>query len=272
MAAFAHSVPCWVEVHLSDLEAGKRFYGGLFGWTFRAGDGMPFADAYSEGRLVAALAAKTDGRMPTTWGVHFATDDIRATVHAIRAEGGQIITDPVRAGRAGILAQAVDPDGAAFWLWQAEERPGFEKQNEPGSYCWTELYTRRPDRVDPFYERVFGFRSTDLNADADAGGETGTAGNGIDFRMWSPPGATPGPDTAVGGRSVITDAFPEMMPSHFLTYFAVADCDRTAERVTELGGRVTAAPFDIAYGRMAAFQDDQSAAFAVLQPSEPTLP
>lgn len=37
MAAFARSAPCWVDVQLPDLEAGKRFYGELFGWTFRAG-------------------------------------------------------------------------------------------------------------------------------------------------------------------------------------------------------------------------------------------
>ncbi|WP_234428032.1 VOC family protein, partial [Streptomyces badius] len=163
MAVFAHSAPCWADVQLSDLEAGKRFYGGLFGWTFRAGDGMPFADALSDGRLVAALAAKKDGRMPTAWGVYFSTDDIRATVASIREHGGQIITDPVRAGRAGIVAEAADPGGAVFGLWQPEERAGFEKQNDPGSFCWTEVYTRQPDRVDPFYEKVFGFHGTDLD-------------------------------------------------------------------------------------------------------------
>ncbi|MEV5674314.1 MULTISPECIES: VOC family protein [unclassified Streptomyces] len=266
MAAFAHSAPCWVDVQLSDLEAGKRFYGGLFGWTFRAGDGMPFADALSDGRLVAALAAKQDGRMPTAWGVYFSTDDIRATVAAIREEGGQVITEPVHAGRAGFVAQAADPGGAVFGLWQAGDRAGFEKQNEPGAFCWTEVYTRQPERVDPFYEKVFGFRGTDLGeSGSDA---SGTAESLVDFRMWSPAGTEPGPDTAIGGRSVITDAFPAELPSHFLTYFAVADCDRAVETAVRLGGRVSAPPFDIPHGRMAVLHDDQGAAFAVLQPIE----
>ncbi|MET8172450.1 VOC family protein [Streptomyces clavifer] len=268
MAAFAHSAPCWVDVQLSDLEAGKRFYGGLFGWTFRAGDGMPFADAYSDGRLVAALAAKQDGRMPTTWGVYFSTDDIRATVGLIRKAGGQVITDPVRAGRAGVLAQAADPGGAVFGLWQAGDRAGFEKQNEPGAFCWTEVYTRQPERVDAFYEEVFGFLGTDLDLGGAPGGDPGAAEAGADFRMWSPAGTEPGPDTAIGGRSVITDAFPEMLPSYFLSYFAVADCVRAADTAVRLGGRISAPPFDIPYGRMAVLQDDQGAAFAVLQPTE----
>ncbi|MEU2667727.1 VOC family protein [Streptomyces sp. NPDC007164] len=266
MAAFARSAPCWVDVQLPDLEAGKRFYGELFGWTFRAGEG-PYADAFSDGRLVAALAAKQDGRMPTTWGIYFATDDIAASVARIREAGGQVITEPVRAGRAGALAQAADPGGAVFGLWQAGDREGFQKQNEPGSFCWTEVYTRQKDRVDPFYEKVFGFQATDLEASGPDAARTGPDDSPpAGFRMWSPAGTEPGPDTAVGGRSVITDAFPAEMPSYFLNYFAVEDCNRTAGNAVRLGGRISAPPFDIPYGRMAVLQDDQGAVFAVLQP------
>ncbi|MGW3594008.1 VOC family protein [Streptomyces sp. NPDC005167] len=308
MAAFAHSAPCWVDVQLPDLEAGKRFYGELFGWTFRAGEevdrGGPCVDALSGGKLVAALAAKQDGRMPTAWGVYFATDDIVATVTRIRQAGGQVITEPFRVGGAGVLAQAADPGGAVFGVWQAGDRGGFQKQNEPGSFCWTEVYTRQKDRVDAFYEKVFGFRGTDLGAvgkresgrgesgtgESRKGGsetsgsetsgsetsgseapESGISGSGadvpgVDFRMWSPAGTEPGPDTAIGGRSVITDAFPAEMPSYFLNYFAVADCDATAETGVHLGGRVSVPPFDIPYGRMAVLHDNQGAEFAVLQP------
>ncbi|MFC8258580.1 VOC family protein [Streptomyces sp. NPDC057291] len=328
MAAFAHSAPCWVDVQLPDLEAGKRFYGELFGWTFRAGEaverGGHGVDALSGGKLVAALAAKQDGRMPTAWGIYFAADDIVATVARIRQAGGQVITEPVRVGSAGVLAQAADPGGAVFGLWQAGDRSGFQKQNEPGSFCWTEVYTRQKDRVDAFYEQVFGFRGTDLGAagmgesgTGESGrgesgtrepgtggsgtGESETAGSGtgepgtgesetpesetpepgpigsgiggsgadvpgVDFRMWSPAGTEPGPDTAIGGRSVITDAFPAEMPSYFLNYFAVADCDATAGTGVHLGGRVSVPPFDIPYGRMAVLHDNQGAEFAVLQP------
>ncbi|MFF9589150.1 VOC family protein [Streptomyces sp. NPDC014646] len=342
MAAFARSAPCWVDVQLPDLEAGKRFYGELFGWTFRPGEG-PYADAYSGGRLVAALVAKQDGRMPTAWGIYFATDDAAASVARIREAGGTVITDPVWAGRAGVVAQAADPGGAVFGLWQAGEREGFEKQNEPVSFCWTEVHTRQWDRVDAFYEEVFGFQGTDLGAsgadasdsgtsgsgtpesgdsgsdasDSDvpgtsdasgtsgAGGsgsaepgatgngtaepgsaepdttergsaepgsaepdatEHGSAASGPDFRMWSPAGTEPGLATAIGGRSVITDAFPAELPSYFLVCFAVEDCNSTAGHAVRLGGRITEPPFDIPYGRMAVLQDDQGAVFAVLQP------
>lgn len=282
MAAFVRSAPCWVDVQLPDLEAGKRFYGELFGWTFRDGDPAHgggaradgahagasrrparYADAFRDGSLVAALAAKQDGRMPTAWGVYFATDDIAASVARIRDAGGQVITDPVRAGRAGVLAQAADPGGAVFGLWQAGERDGFEKQNDPGSFCWTEVHTRQKEEVDAFYAQVFGFHSTD--PDEPGPGDPAAQESVEDFRMWSPAGTEPGPGTAVGGRGVMSDALPPELPSPFLAYFAVEDCDASADAVLRLGGRVTAPPSGIPYGRMAVVQDDQGAAFGLFQ-------
>ncbi|MFJ2648995.1 VOC family protein [Streptomyces sp. NPDC087420] len=264
MAAFAEGTPCWVDVSLPDLEAGKRFYGELFGWTF--GDdsdgidgpaaGGHYTEAFSEGKRVAGLAAKRDGRMPTAWGVYFATPDAAALSRTIRAAGGQMVREPMSLGAFGVVALAADPAGAVFGLWQGGDNTGFEKKGRPGSFCWTEVYTRDKASVDPFYETVFGFRGTDVSDDA------------VDFRMWSPAGTEPGQDTAIGGRSVITDAFPVEMPGHFLNYFAVADCDATAAAVVRLGGRVTAPPFDIEYGRMAVFNDNQGASFAVLEEPE----
>ncbi|MEV7420962.1 VOC family protein [Streptomyces sp. NPDC089919] len=255
MGGFAEGTPCWVDVALPDVEAGKRFYGELFEWTFgesAGGEYGGYTQAYSEGRNVAALAPKPDGRMPTVWNVYLAAKDARATAARIRDAGGQMIIDPMPVGPYGTTALAVDPGGAVFGLWQPGTHHGFERQDEPYAFCWTENYTREPDAVDTFYARVFGYLA-DERDDA-----------GVPFRTWSPPGSVPGPDTAVAGRSVITDAFPEAMPAHFLVYFAVPDCDRAVATVRRLDGRVSADPFDTPYGRIAVVADNQGAAFALL--------
>lgn len=267
MAAFAEGAPCWLDVSLPDLEAGKRFYGDLFGWTFGPGTGPAgspgYAAAFSGGGRVAALVAKRDGRMPTAWGVYFATPDADDAARRVVAAGGRMVREPLPVGGLGVVALAADPGGAVFGLWQSTGEDardgdpggvGFEKRGTPGSFCWTEVYTRLPEPVDAFYERVL--RVT--------GSDAASPGGGPPFRMWSPNGATPGPATAVGGRSVMTDAFPAELPGHFLNYFAVADCDATAAAVVRLGGRVRQPPFDIPYGRMAVLTDNQGAGFAVL--------
>jgi predicted enzyme related to lactoylglutathione lyase len=170
--AFAEGTPCWTDAMLPDLEAGKRFYGELFGWAF--GDPAPpergsYTIALLDGEQVAALARKPDGRLPTAWTVYFATPDAAATARRIRAAGGQLVTEPVAvggagvagvagiAGIAGIMATAVDPGGAAFGLWQPGTLTGFGTVRGPGSYVWTEVCTREREAVDAFYAEVFGY-------------------------------------------------------------------------------------------------------------------
>ncbi|WP_055569207.1 VOC family protein [Streptomyces atriruber] len=276
---YAEGVPCWVDAMLPDVEGGKRFYGELFGWTFDAGAGAPgaayghYAQAYRDGLPVAALAPKADGRMPTVWTVYLASPDAAALAGRIKGAGGSMITDVMSVGPFGSMGLAADPEGAVFGLWQGGTHHGFGKQREPGSYCWTEVYARDKDLVDPFYEQVFGYGGLDLDLD------------GEDFRIWSPAGAEPGPDTAIGGRGLlpgptsatpssaapapaapVSDRYvPARMPAHFLVYFSVADTDASAATVTRLGGRVQAPPTDTPYGRIAVFTDNQGATFAVLQ-------
>jgi predicted enzyme related to lactoylglutathione lyase len=275
MAVCAEGTPCWVDVTLDDLEAGKRFYGSLFGWTFADAGGVtrnPFVNALSDGRKVAALAPKRDGRMPTAWGVYFATDDVVALAAKIRAAGGRLLTDPVAVEPLGVMAVAADPGGGVFGLWQAGTHGGFEKRDEPGSFCWTEIYTHDQELIDPFYETVFGFEghtfhehAGDQDQDQDQDqpqDETGGAAD--DYRTWSPAGTEPGPETAIGGRSVMGDAFPAEMPDHFLVYFVVESCDEAVATAKRLGGRVQLPPVDTPFGRIAVLVDNQGAAFAVL--------
>ncbi|MGX2995294.1 VOC family protein [Streptomyces sp. JNUCC 64] len=251
MAGFTEGAPCWAEAMLPDLAAGKRFYGELFGWTFEDG---PYGRAFHGGRSVGALARKRDGRMPTVWTVYFAAPDLPGTVRRVRGAGGRVVTEPMPAGD-GTMALVADPEGAVFGLWHSAGHPGFDRQQEVMSFCWAEVYARDAEVVDPFYAAVFGYGATDLGQDGQ-------------LRVWSPAGTPPGPESAVGGRILIGDSFPAEMPSHFLVYFRVPDCDAAAATVVRLGGRVHLAPTDTPYGRIAVFTDNQGADFGVLQDYE----
>jgi uncharacterized protein len=244
-AGFAEGVPCWLEAQLSDVEAGKRFYGELFGWTFEAAHATS-TWAYSEGLAVAALVPKRDGRMPTVWTVHFATHDAEGMVRRIREAGGQVITTPVPVGTYGTMALAADPEGAVFGLWEGAEHAGFERRYEPGTFCRAELYSRDPEAVAPFYE------------DVPLGG-LGEEGAG------TPGAAADDAGTEDFGRSAVRDVFAAEMPPHFLAHFAVEDCETVLGTVIGLGGRIQVAPFDTSYGVVAVVTDNQGASFAVLQ-------
>ncbi|MBI0319932.1 VOC family protein, partial [Streptomyces javensis] len=162
MAAFAEGVPCWADVLLSDLAAGRRFYGELFGWTFQeiATDYGTFTRALLGGKDVAGLVPKPDGRMPTVWNIYFAAQDAAATAVRIREAGGRVITPPVWIDEFCVMATAADPGGAVFGIWQAGSHTGFARRGTPGSYGWTEVHTRQPRAVDAFYRAVFGYEMT----------------------------------------------------------------------------------------------------------------
>ena len=53
---------------------------------------------------------------------------------------------------------------------------------------------------------------------------------------------------------------------YWVVYFAVDDCDASAEKATSLGAKVLSPPTDIPeIGRFAVIQDAQGAAFAIIK-------
>jgi predicted enzyme related to lactoylglutathione lyase len=278
VAAFPDGRPCWAEAMLPDVEAGKRFYGELFGWTFEtvgadpgSGADQPdaggrngsYALALIDGEPAAGLAAKRDGRLPTVWNLYFAASDAAAGAARIEAAGGTVLTPPRPASDPGygagagaeaadgmaVRALAVDPAGAVFGLWQAEGLIGFVVRDGPGAYAWSEVHTRGGTGVDAFYAEVFGYGT----GERERGGIT----------LWAPKGEPVDPGHATGGRRVLGEELPAELPPHFLTYFWVEDCGAAARTTARLGGRASLGPEEGPYGRYAVLVDNQGARFAV---------
>ncbi|MFF1273998.1 VOC family protein [Streptomyces marokkonensis] len=231
---YTEGTPCWVDAQLPDVEAGKRFYGELFGWTFED-QPQGTVRALKDGEPVASLDHKPDGRLPTVWTVSFATPDAGALCARIRAGGGQVVSPPLPFGDLGSTALVTDPEGAVFALWQGARTPGFGRRHEPGTFAWVQLYTRDTEAANTFYGDLF--HDALFGPDADP-----------DF-----------------GRAPVTDVFAAEMPPHFLVHFAVEDLPAGLARVARLGGRVQVPAFDASYGTVAVVTDDQGASFALLR-------
>jgi predicted enzyme related to lactoylglutathione lyase len=152
----------------------------------------------------------------------------------------------MNAGRMAIFA---DPGGAAFGVWQAGDHAGAELVNQPGSLTWNELLTRDLETANNFYAQVFGIEPAEI-----------------------PMGAAP-PYTVfnVEGRGVagvlpIGDQFPAELPSHWMTYFAVADTDAAVAKATSVGATVVREPFDVpTVGRIAWLAGPTGERFAVIK-------
>ena len=130
---YPNGVTCWIAAEVPDPEAAGRFYGALFGWhiTNVMPPGSPvYLMAAVDGADVGAIS-RDDG--PARWTTYIATDDIDTTASSIERAGGTVVEGPRDAGTDGRTAVVRDPQGAEFHLWQANEHPGAQLVNVPGT-------------------------------------------------------------------------------------------------------------------------------------------
>lgn len=251
MADIPEGAPCWADIVLTDLEAGKRFYGELFGWTFEQGSAEfgGYTTAFSGGRSVAALSPPAPGQPapPAAWTLYFATADVQATASRIRDNGGELVQGPLAVGDLGSLLVAKDPGGAVFGAWQAGAHAGFEAWNEIGSFCWAELATHDVATADAFYPAVLPIAAKRMGDESD-----------VDYKVWR------AGDAMMTGRYPIGPGMPGPQDPQFVIYFAVPDCDAAVAAATKLGGDVVSEPVDNPFGRFAVVTDPAGAGFAVI--------
>ncbi|MFJ9521096.1 VOC family protein [Kitasatospora sp. NPDC101801] len=251
MTAYAEGTPCWADAMFADVEGAKSFYGEVLGWTFgeASSEFGNYTQAYSDGKAVAAVVPPMPGAEgQSAWCLYLASPDAKATAAKITANGGTVLMDPMQVGDFGSMLLAADPGGAVFGVWQGGQHEGFEKREEPGAYCWAEVFTREPAKVDTFYPAVFPYTAQQVN-DAN-----------VDFRTYSVA------DRPALGRMAMGQEFPAEVPSFVNVYFAVPDCDAAVATATGLGAELRFGPMTSPFGRFAGLTDPQGANFSVIDP------
>jgi uncharacterized protein len=241
----------WVDLQTPDLDKARRFYGELLGWSFIADDDPNsgfYTTAQIRGRKVAGLAKlSAQSQFPSAWTIYFAADNADDVARRAKDSGGTVLMPPMDVMEHGRMAILADPTGAAFGIWQARQHRGAQVLDEPGAMTWHEVYSHDVAKAREFYARLFALEQKRLDSP--------------DMEYWTLHKG----DKTVGGVMQMSAAMPKDLPSHWNTYFAVADADASAKRVTALGGSVMQPPFDTPYGRMAAVFDPLGAAFSIIQ-------
>lgn len=226
-------MPCWADIMVSDIDRTRRFYGGLLGWDFAVGRGQrpEYLYAMLDGQEVAGLYPRHPGPdARSMWSAYLATDDIGATCAAVREAGGSLVVAPRPVGPLGTMAVCIDPLGASFGLWQADELVGFGVRLVDGGLAWCELLSPRMEASQDFYARTLGYEYTSIGLD------------GSEYLLFRSGGSeTPGGGIVplVGGHTA----------QWFITW-QHDDIDAAAGRIVELGGRVITAPYDFEFGRL----------------------
>ncbi len=252
---------CWPELVTSDGDAAKKFYSTLFGWEVHdqdMGPGMTYTIFKLRGVDVAAGFKMTPDMVklgvPPNWGAYVSVENADASIEKAKALGGKLLQGPHDVMDHGRLAVLMDTQGATFSVWQANRNIGVGLLGEPGSLGWTQLNAKDPEGAKKFYPALLGWTVQDDPMPAAMGGGH--------YTTWLKA------DGPAGGMMPMPKEAPA--PSHWLSYFAVADVDVATAKAASLGALTHVPPTDIpGTGRFAVLADPQGATFAVVTFSTP---
>jgi uncharacterized protein len=115
----------WHELATTDYDAAFGFYRDLFGWEITddadmgpigvyrmyGQQGIPYGGMYN---LPADMPA------PPHWLLYTQVDDINDAVARVKEKGGQVLNGPMEVPGGDMIAQCMDPQGAAFALHEVK--------------------------------------------------------------------------------------------------------------------------------------------------------
>lgn len=262
MAEFTEYAPgtfCWMELGTTDAAGAKDFYSNLFGWDINdipMGPDMVYTMVQIDGKDVAGLYELNEEQRqqgtPPHWMLYVAVSSADEIVAKAGSLGATVLVEPTDVAESGRMTMIQDPIGGMLGLWQAGEHIGAQLANEPGTLVWSELATREVDKARDFYTQLFDWDAQT----ADMGDTTYTTFmNG---------------DRPAGGLFEMAGDDWEGIPPHWMVYFAVDDCEASADQAADLGGKVEVPPTDAAgVGRFAVISDPQGAVFSIIAMENP---
>ena len=113
-----HGAPSWYETYTPDVEAGKKFYTELFGWTAQTMPmpGMDYTVFYNGDKMIAGMmqphASMKD--MPPHWATYFTVKDTDETAKKAAELGGMVVVPPTDIPTVGRFSAIVSPHGVGF--------------------------------------------------------------------------------------------------------------------------------------------------------------
>lgn len=243
----------WIELLTPDIEGGKAFYAGLFGWDWEDSPIDDQGNTYSMSKLggksvTGGYSPPAEQQTPPTWLSYVTVESADGTAEKATELGATVAAGPFDVFESGRMAVIQDPTGAYFAVWQPNQHIGAEVVNVPGSLTMNQLNTSDTDAAASFYSALFGWQIDRLDT---GGGPPFWSINRADGRLNG--GMMQLPDDTGG------------MPSHWLAYFVADDLDASAQKIGELGGQVMVPPTPIPSGRFAVAQDPQGAFFALFE-------
>jgi uncharacterized protein len=239
----------WHDLMTTDVEAAKKFYAAVVGWTFS--NQMPdYTVTLADGIGMGGIMEKpTEMKaMPPMWSGYVYTPDVDATCQEAVKLGGKIMREAWDVPEVGRIAVIGDSAGAGLMVMQPAPQ---EPQPQPklgavGTVGWNELHADDLDKAFEFYSKLFGWTKGAVM-------DMGPMGNYVLFQI-------NGQD--VGG---MMKKAPTMPMATWAYYIMVDGIDAAASRITKNGGKTVMGPHEVPGGQWVVMaMDPQGGFFSLL--------
>jgi hypothetical protein len=240
----------WADLATPDLAAAKRFYSGLFGWTFRDVrlHKTDYAVALLGNRPVAGLFQRPvpSREHRPAWLTFIAVGDVDTATRTAVEHGAKVVHEPRTFAPRGRQATFTDPEGAAFAVLASSSGDPGDFLAAPGEWIWSSLLAGDPSAEAAFYQTLFGYDVFDLPTD-----------DGLEHEILS---------TDDYARASVNH-FPKdssRRRTHWINYVRVVDASDAAAKAVSLGGRMVVEPHVDRYGGKLALVADPAGALVGL--------
>ena len=246
----------WVDLATPNLASAKKFYSGLFGWTFRdIHTGKTDYSVASLGDrpvagLVHRLVPPAEPKRPA-WLAFVSVRDVDAAQRNALEHGAKVISGPKTYPHRGRQAVLADPEGAVFAILASGSGDPPDFLVAPGEWIWSSLHAQDPDKDAAFYQALFGYDVFDVPSD-----------DGLDHVILSTDDYARASINALPSHS-------SRRHSHWLNFVRVVDTVAMAAKAVALGGRVLVEPhIDRHGGKVAVVADPTGAPFGLMEWSD----
>lgn len=267
----------WSDLVTPDLSQAKRFYGELFGWTFRTIEGSHegYAIAEIEGRPVAGLLQRkglaSEHKQPG-WLPFLAVLDVENTERLTLQHGGKVLREPRSFPDRGRQAVFADPEGAPFAVLASTSGDPPDFLPVAGEWIWCSLLAQDVDQEAAFYQALFGYEAFVLPS------PDGSEHIVLSADDYARVGANSLPVAAAEPTRQAGAADPAKPPSaagaphpaaHWFSFVRVDDAVASSARAVALGGRVLVEAHRDRHGdRLAVVSDPSGAPLGLMEWSE----
>jgi predicted enzyme related to lactoylglutathione lyase len=155
----------WHDLLTNNTAEAKRFYGGLFGWRFRAEKGVKENSLIiNRGKVIGNIRLDiqdTRGKNNAIWLSSLSVSNVDEALAIVKGHGGEVFAGPAKLADRGRFAIVSDPQGALLMLLRAVGGDPVDTNPQAGDWLWMELWARDLHKAAKFYKALVAYQTVE---------------------------------------------------------------------------------------------------------------